>query len=106
MVACPGAGLGKLGSRRATGPGSPTEVWPTNQPMSSKCAAVRSTLDESPGVLAGSISRLGSASVLQCDTDEPDWNGFGVYTITRPAASAPARCEASIRSVTFSPAPI
>ena len=66
MVVEVGAGLGKL--RPSSIPAralvsTPSSPW--NQPMSAKCWRVRSTSDERPGVMAGSISRLGSVEVSE-----------------------------------------
>src|SRR5438105_11379665 len=48
----------------------------------------------------GSMSRSGVALGSQCDTDEPGWAGFGVYTSTRPESSAPARNAGFVLIVT------
>src|SRR5919108_1513655 len=55
--------------------------------------------------MEGSISWLGKAITSQCEIDDPGCTGSGDQTIARPWGSAPARCEGSTVSVTFTGPP-
>jgi hypothetical protein len=48
-------------------------------------------------------AELRLAVVLQCDTDEPDWYGFGVNIVMRCSASAPVSSVFAIRRVGGNP---
>src|SRR5437762_10743529 len=71
--------------------------------MSAKSCTVRSGSDESEVLIAGSMSRFGSAETSQWDTDEPAAYGSGAYILTRPDTCVPAFFVGSWISVAFMP---
>src|SRR5882724_527720 len=59
--------------------GAPTVVY---QPMSHSWPGVKSRSTWRSVLIAGSIRAFGVSETSQCDTDEPLWNGLGVYIFT------------------------